>query len=64
VAPVETAVKSGDHEQLAGLLDPTGGWPYKQAAALAELALRCVKMEPKQRPKLAEVMRELQALRD
>ncbi len=61
---VNGAVKSQDQAQLAGLLDATGGWPHEQAAALAALALRCVKMEPEERPKLADVLRELQALRD
>ncbi len=58
-----TVVKSRSQGQLAGLLDPAAEWPHTQAAALTELALRCVKMEPEERPKLAEVVRQLQALR-
>jgi hypothetical protein len=50
--------------QLAGLLDPVARWPTKLADPLAALALRCVKLEPKERPKLMEVLSELQALRD
>ena len=57
-----TVAKSRSQGQLAVLLDPTAEWPHEQAAALAELALRCVKMEPKERPKLADVLRELRAM--
>jgi hypothetical protein len=49
-------------QELVRLLDGTAHWPLEKAAALAKLALRCVKMEPKERPALAEVMSALRAL--
>ena len=63
MARVKAAVKSQDQEELTRLLDRTAEWPPKQAAALAELALRCVEWDFKARPKLADVRSKLQTLR-
>ncbi|KAA8520639.1 hypothetical protein F0562_014895 [Nyssa sinensis] len=59
---VQSALDQGN---LKDLLDPTAGdWPFVQAKQLAHLALRCCKMNHRDRPDLvSEVWRVLEPMR-